>query len=93
MSTPTTLTATVASPCIGSQSLSNFGPNAWGGAAGDFTYAAVGLNAAQTGFILVVTQLDVSSACFPSRTFDQDVPNATDPTGQYGSGSASVIDP
>lgn len=87
-----TLQANVTSPCPGTQTLPSVGTNAWGGALGSYTFAAIGLNAAQTGFVLVITDFTPGSSCFPSTTMDQDTPNATDPTGQYGAGSATVIE-
>lgn len=86
-----TLRATVASPCSGVADMNSILPNVWVGSSADFVNATVTLNAAQTGFVLVIVDIRSGSACSPSRTFDQDVPNAADPSGQYGSGSASVI--
>lgn len=85
------LQAAVFSPCSGTQELQSITTNAWGGPVGDFAYGAVVLNASQTGFLLVVTDLTSGSSCFPSRTFEQDNPSSTDPQGQYGNGSASVV--
>lgn len=87
-----TLQATVQSPCPGVQTLNDLGSNRWGGANGDFAYGAVVLNGAQGGHVLVVTDLTPGSSCFPSKSFDQDNPSTTDPTGSYGSGSANVIE-
>lgn len=77
-----TLKASVISPCAGDQTMPNLATDRWGGPAGDFAYA--GLSLSGGAFVLTVVDLDPTSSCFPSATYEQVTPNASNPEGQYG---------
>ena len=78
------LTATVSSPCSGTQTLDQISSNLYAGTSGSFTYVVLASDPNQGWLLTVYDYSNPSSPCYPSITYGQVTPNASDPKGSYG---------
>lgn len=96
MSTPvTSYQLKVTSPCPGIAIVVYYGPQFYAGNAGAFTAAQLSLIPGQTRWTVVIFDYaNPGGPCFPTRTFVQQTPNASDPEGGYvGLDSSGNPDP
>jgi hypothetical protein len=79
----TSLKIEVSSPCTGEGIVLKQDPTFYAGSNGDFTYAIVSRSPSDTQWRMVVFEYSRSTACTPTAEFEQETPNASDPTGRY----------
>lgn len=77
-------TANVATPCSGDQDLNEINANLYQGTVGDFDLGVLASDVSQGWLLTIYDYSDPGSSCFPSITYGQVTPNASDPTGAYG---------
>ena len=96
------LSVTVITPCNGTQTVNSVSPNLYQGTSGDFTLVILSSDPNQGWLLTVYDYSNPTGPCYPSVTYGQVTPNASDPKGSYGkmvdgspdttAGSASVDD-
>lgn len=78
------VTATVSSPCSGSQTLEQINANLYQGTSGDFTYGVLASHPSYGWLLTIYDYSNPSGPCYPSIEYGQVTPNASDPNGLYG---------
>jgi hypothetical protein len=78
------LTATVSSPCSGSQTLNEVTSNVYQGSSGSFDFAVLSLDPTYGWILTIYDYSSDTSPCYPKTIFGQITPDTSDPTGSYG---------
>lgn len=77
------VTATITSPCSGSQTLEEVNASLYQGTVGDFTLGVLAADPSQGWLLTIYDYSSSSSPCYPSVVYGQVTPD-DDPQGSYG---------
>ena len=95
------VTATISTPCSGTETLNQINTSLYQGSGGSFSLVVLASDPSQGWLMTVYDYSSTSSPCYPFVQYGQVTPNASDPAGSYGkmvngspdtsAGSASVV--
>ena len=78
------VTATMNTPCSGTQTLTKINNDLYQGTLGNFTLGVLSSDPSQGWFLTIYDYGSTSSPCYPSIQYGQVTPNTSDPSGSYG---------